>query len=137
MNNQDRTSIAEDLQENPVIVILEDDLVFLYCLVSIVKRHFCCEIHEFSYARDARNFILENGNKIRLVITDLEMTGMNGFDLIRAIRGQKGLDSIKILVISSYRRSGVIRMELEKIDGYLEKPIDPAILKEAVEEMLM
>lgn len=75
--------------------------------------------------------ILENQNDFCIVLMDLQMPVMDGFEAIKAIRKQKGngLSNIPILALSA----NVIDTEIEKCyavgaDNYLSKPFKPETL---------
>lgn len=67
---------------------------------------------------------------VDLVLLDIVMPGMNGFEVLECMRGDKGLCHLPVIVISTFNEvSGVIRcMELGAED-YLLKPVDRFLLE--------
>ncbi len=65
---------------------------------------------------------------IHMVITDIKMPGMHGFELINEIRKQK--QDLPIIVCSGYQGmredADII---LNKVSGFFEKPVDLEVLK--------
>lgn len=65
-------------------------------------------------------------NKVDLVITDLNMPNMDGFELIKAIRGNEEYKEIPIIVLSSLSGSEEIEKGMSYgASSYLVKPFDP------------
>ena len=69
-----------------------------------------------------------------LLITDLMMPGIDGFEMIRTLRNSRDFSSIRILVISALSASDIAdRGGLPDGVEALHKPISPASLVEKVE----
>ncbi len=71
-----------------------------------------------------------------LIITDFEMPGMNGTDLIDELRKAEGLANIPVILLTSYRVEPSV---LEALEGvfYLRKPPSLRDLRAAVETGLL
>ncbi len=64
--------------------------------------------------------------KVNLVITDLNMPNLDGFELIKAIRGNEDLKEIPIIILSSLAGSEEVQKGMEYgANSYLIKPFDP------------
>ena len=78
--------------------------------------------------------IIQNEN-IHMVITDIKMPGMHGFELIKEIRKQK--QDLPVIVCSGYRGmredADII---LNNVAGFFEKPVDLKILKTKIKDVL-
>jgi len=71
---------------------------------------------------------------IHMVITDIKMPGMHGFELIKEIRKQK--KELPIIICSGYhgmRQDADIL--LNNVTGFFEKPVDLEILKTKIKEV--
>jgi FixJ family two-component response regulator len=68
----------------------------------------------------------------RLIITDVRMGGMNGFELIKTLRAT-GLKA-KIIVMSGF--CGYSIFSEQYFDGFLEKPFDIMRLQSMVSQLL-
>lgn len=65
-------------------------------------------------------------NKIDLVITDLNMPNLDGFELIRTIRNNEEYHEIPIIILSSLSASEDIERGMSYgANSYLVKPFDP------------
>ncbi len=63
---------------------------------------------------------------VSLVITDLNMPNMDGFELIKSIRNNEVLKEIPIIILSSLTGSEEIKKGIEcGANSYLVKPFDP------------
>jgi DNA-binding response OmpR family regulator len=64
-----------------------------------------------------------------LVILDVEMPEMNGFDFLRAVRAQREYDAVRILMVTSESQSEqVIRALNAGANEYLMKPFNKDVL---------
>jgi DNA-binding NtrC family response regulator len=71
-----------------------------------------------------------------LIITDVKMPGMNGFDLLREIR-QTCRDIPVILMTGFPSKEGILDSLFEGAFGYVEKPFDPNYLVSLVGQALL
>lgn len=61
-----------------------------------------------------------------LVLLDIQLPRMDGYEVARALRRSPALAQTSIVAVTSYATSGDRRKALEAgFDGYLEKPINP------------
>lgn len=75
--------------------------------------------------------------QVDLVITDLNMPGLDGFGLVRALREDPATAALPILVLSSLQsEDDVRRTHAVGADAYLPKPLDPARLQYEVAKHL-
>ncbi len=87
-------------------------------------------------ASDALNSLdraYQGGKPFGLVLSDLHMPEMDGFDLAAAVRGQDRFRDLRILILSSggYPDDGA-RCRALDISGYLTKPVKQSELLQAV-----
>lgn len=65
-------------------------------------------------------------NKIDLIITDLNMPNLDGFELIKSIRSSEEYEDVPIIVLSSLSGSEEIERGMNLgANSYLVKPFDP------------
>ncbi len=66
------------------------------------------------------------GGKIDLVITDLNMPNIDGFELIKSIRSNEEFKDIPIIILSSLSNSEEIEKGMRcGANSYLVKPFEP------------
>lgn len=72
-----------------------------------------------------------------LLITDLMMPGIDGFEMIRSLKRSKDFRALRIIVISALSSSDIEdRDGLPEDVAVLRKPVSPAALIEQIERML-
>ncbi len=72
-----------------------------------------------------------------LVILDLRMPGLDGFQTLRALRADRRFAGIPFLAFTAYAMQGDRERAIgEGFDGYVSKPVSIAGLREEVERLL-
>lgn len=72
-----------------------------------------------------------------LILLDIQLPGMDGYAVARALRENPKLQAIPVIAVTSYAMAGDRERCLEAgCDGYLEKPIDPQTFAAQVEKFL-
>jgi CheY-like chemotaxis protein len=81
--------------------------------------------------------ILDTGHTVRAVITDLNMPRMDGFELIRRIRGDTRLRDTPIIVVSADTDPETPRrVAALGVDAFFPKPFSPAQVRRTLEQLL-
>ena len=74
---------------------------------------------------------------IDLIMTDINMPGMDGEELLQEVRKDPLLSSIPVLVVSTDRsESRLQQMMALGAGGYIAKPFMPAVLSEEIDRLL-
>ena len=68
---------------------------------------------------------LKKDIEIRVLITDLQMPDMSGFDLIRSVRANQSLYVYIIVVSSTYDKTSMLKALKLGADDFLAKPVHP------------
>jgi two-component system chemotaxis response regulator CheY len=75
--------------------------------------------------------------RVDLVMTDINMPDMNGEELLVAVRHDRGLADIPVLVVSTDRSETRIRQMIAAgASGYISKPFLPAALSGEIHRLL-
>ena len=97
-------------------------------------------IYEFSFkysGETALAFLHEHEHEAVLILSDINMPGMNGFELLRRIRVNRPTPPPIIMMITAYgdkeNRDDAIRLGA---DDLLNKPLDFKMLKEKLTKLL-
>ncbi|MDD3608901.1 MAG: chemotaxis response regulator CheY [Halothiobacillaceae bacterium] len=70
------------------------------------------------------------------LITDWNMPGMTGIDLLKAVRADPQLDKIPVLMVTAEaKREQIIMAAQAGVNGYVVKPFNAATLKEKIEKI--
>jgi two-component system chemotaxis response regulator CheY len=68
-----------------------------------------------------------------LVVTDWNMPGMQGLDLLKAVRADPRLQHIPVLMVTAVaRREQIIEAAQAGVNGYVVKPFTAATLEEKI-----
>jgi two-component system chemotaxis response regulator CheY len=79
--------------------------------------------------------MLQNGD-FDFVITDWNMPGMQGIDLLKAIRADEKLAHIPVLLVTAEAKKEQIVMAAQAgVNGYIVKPFTAATLKTKLEKI--
>lgn len=74
--------------------------------------------------------------KYDFLVTDWNMPGMQGIDLLRAVRADPDLASLPVLLVTAeQKRDQIVLAAQEGVNGYIVKPFTAAILKEKIEKI--
>ncbi len=104
-------------------LIIEDNENNMY-LTSFLLANNDHEVHQ---AFDGQEGV-EMARKILpdLILLDIQLPKMNGYDVARALRADSALESTPIVAITSYAMPGDKEKALKSgCNGYIKKPIDP------------
>jgi len=79
--------------------------------------------------------MLKNSN-FDFLITDWNMPGMTGIDLLRAVREDENLSSLPVLMVTAEaKRDQIIAAAQVGVNGYVVKPFTATALKEKIEKI--
>jgi two-component system, cell cycle response regulator len=116
------------------ILVAEDNLANLELMREILDIHG----HEIIEAHDGSEALLQAElAHPDLILLDVNMPVMNGFEVLERLRGNPQLASIKVVALTAYAMRGDREKALQAgFDGYLTKPIDIQTLTETIETFL-
>ena len=78
-----------------------------------------------------------SAHRVDIILTDINMPGMNGEELLRKLDADGILKDIPALVISTdATRDRVLKMLALGAEGYMSKPFTPERLREELERVL-
>ena len=79
--------------------------------------------------------MLQSG-KYDLLITDWNMPGMQGIDLLKAVRADDKLATLPVLMVTAeQKREQIIEAAQAGVNGYIVKPFTAQTLKEKMEKI--
>ena len=79
--------------------------------------------------------MLQNGN-FDFLVTDWNMPGMTGIDLLKAVRADDRLKDMPILMVTAEaKRDQIVEAAQAGVNGYVVKPFTAAVLKEKIEKI--
>ena len=116
------------------ILVIEDNEQNLYLTRFILESNG----YEVVVARDGRSGVTMAAQEIPdLILLDIQLPGMDGYDVASALRDNQDLDNVPIVAVTSYAMVGDRERGLEAgCNGYIEKPINPETFMTEVEDHL-
>jgi len=118
----------------PVVLAVEDNADNMLALKALISEHF-----EFVEAENGAEGV-EKARKRRphLILMDIAMPGMNGFEALKNIRNDEDLKHTPVLVVTSSAMRGDKGYFLEYgFNGYVSKPVNPERLFEEIYKWLI
>lgn len=113
----------------PRVLIVDDSWSMRQTLRLLLSPDFDCAIAEdgASALDQARKHPPD------IIVSDVNMEGMDGYELCRRVRAEPPLEKVPFLFISGHApRPGIP----EASDAYLLKPVQPTVLIARLQEML-
>lgn len=110
---------------------------------STMRRIIKNLLHDLGYANvteaDDGNTalpLLQNGN-FDFLITDWNMPGMAGLDLLKAVRANEKLKKLPVLMLTAEaKREQIVEAAQAGVSGYVIKPFTAQTLKEKIDKIL-
>ena len=112
------------------ILVIEDNEQNMYLIHFLLEAHG----HTVIEAYDGEEGIKRaKDSSPDIILLDIQLPGMDGYEIARIIRSTPGLETIPIIAVTSYAMAG----DREKIlaagaTDYIEKPINPATFVEQI-----
>lgn len=118
----------------PLIVVMEDDAGTRMLVASVLKK----DGYDIITAEDgAAGLQLVEQHRPALVISDVQMPGLNGFQMLSALRQNAALATTPVILLTSLQERAHMRIGMTTgADDYITKPFRPAELREAVAAQL-
>uniref|UniRef100_UPI003F79CF08 chemotaxis response regulator CheY n=1 Tax=Candidatus Thalassolituus haligoni TaxID=3100113 RepID=UPI003F79CF08 len=70
------------------------------------------------------------------LVTDWNMPGMTGIDLLKKVRADERLRSLPVLMVTAEaKREQIVAAAQAGVNGYVVKPFTAAVLKEKIEKI--
>jgi response regulator of citrate/malate metabolism len=117
------------------VIIIEDE-PSLVALFRRVIRHYNADLHILSAGNgaDGLNLIAENAQHNPLVLLDLSMPVMNGFQVLDHLlnTGMYPIGRVVILTTSDHVEDAV-RAKSFGVGAYLIKPVEASLLREVLD----
>lgn len=103
-------------------LIVDDSLESRMFLGKILSKEFSAEIIEATNGQDAlKKISFENPD---IVFLDYEMPKMNGKDTLIAIRSNRAMQNLPVVIVTSHAEMVLVKELLKyKVSAYLVKPI--------------
>jgi CheY-like chemotaxis protein len=114
--------------------LVDDDIAFLNLMGRILESRG----HKVLMAHSGTSAIIDiPSEKLDCVITDYQMVGMDGIELVRDLRESSAMQNVKIIMVSGETDNAAITEATESgVDGFISKPINPATFVDQIIQIL-
>jgi CheY-like chemotaxis protein len=123
------------MEVKPQVLLVDDSMVVRKYVGDLLKKH-GYDIVMKNDGWEAITYLNSTVQKPELIISDIEMPNMNGFQLIEAIRKERKFNNVPVLVISAHAESHLKLMESENIQGFIKKPFEDKDLLSQISYLL-
>jgi CheY-like chemotaxis protein len=104
-------------------------------VVSQILELYKISTEAVSTAEDALTWL--ERTEYTAAIIDLNLPGMDGIELVRTIRSNKGLNTLPCIAITAYHTSAVKQQSLASgFDAYFAKPLDDTAFVRELERVV-
>ncbi len=129
-------ALKDELYSRRKRILIADDepdvVEFFKSAVLSIKKDY-----EVDTASDGYEALIKVGDfKPSLLILDIRMPRVDGFEVLKKLRGNERTSGIKILVITAFGEDEAMRMVRSGADAYLTKPVKLKDIKEKVRTLL-
>ena len=122
------------------ILVIDDEAFMRQLIVRVLKDLGAGGVHEAGNGSEALKQLTERSNDLDLVICDLEMPTMDGFEFVQELRAMAdpALQKIPVLIVSGHSEEENIRKAVGLgISGFLVKPISGQALENCISDALL
>ncbi len=117
----------------PFVLVVEDDTA-VADVVGMLLTDAGYRVHVCASGEDALTFAEPGLSGVDVLLTDIRMPGINGFELAESLLAKRA--DLPIVFMSGYAETGSEQAELRHGRPWLQKPFDPPELESAVVEAL-
>ena len=118
----------------PLVLVVEDNPVNLELVSALLEEHACETLA--ATTGDAALHLLRQ-TRPDLVLVDVQLPGMSGYELTRRIKADRTLADIPVVALTAHAMAHEdVRAREAGCDAFLTKPIDIRAFKETLQRFL-
>lgn len=115
-------------------VLVVDDVSDVTEMLSVLLTHAGYEVATASSAQEA--IALARRTRFEMVVSDIGMPEMNGYELAQALRSEPGYESVPMVAVTGYSMFDDRNRSLTAgFDAHVTKPIDPRAFLSLIEQL--
>ena len=127
---QEKVKIPVVIRDTPKVMVIEDDLN-MYSLLQMLLEFEGYEVVFWEGGEEIQQ-IVDAGSreKPELILMDVHLRHLNGFEVLRSLKEKPGLDQVRVLIASGVDMTE--KSQQEGADGFILKPFMPDELVEKI-----
>ena len=127
----DADSIEAFQSEKPLVLIADDSEMNRAILSEMLKDEYC--ILEADNGRAALDMVDRYGDELSLVLLDIVMPGISGFEVLADLSRRTGIDNLPVIMISSEDSDDMVLRAYELgASDYINRPFDSRVVRRRV-----
>ena len=127
----DADSIEAFQSEKPLVLIVDDSEMNRVILNEMLKDEYC--VLEADNGRAALDMVDRYGDELSLVLLDIIMPGISGFEVLADLSRRSGIDNLPVIMISSEDSDDMVLRAYELgASDYINRPFDSRIVRRRV-----
>ena len=124
-------SLQENGREKQRILIVDDSEMNRMILSEILKDEYT--IIEAANGEECVQLLEEYGTGISLILLDIVMPGMDGFEVLDYMKRNQWIEEVPIIMISSEDSTAFVRRAYEQgVSDYISRPFDAKVVYQRV-----
>ncbi len=128
------TDEASPEKERKRRALVVDDVADVTEMLSVLLTHAGYDVKTASSAASAISLAQEA--HFDVIISDIGMPQMNGYELARAVRGLSGYEAVPMVALTGYSKFDDRQRSLDAgFNAHLTKPIEPRELLDLIEQL--
>ncbi|THB64408.1 MAG: chemotaxis protein CheY [Gammaproteobacteria bacterium] len=122
------------MDKNMQILIVDDFSTMRRIIKNLLRDLGFTNTHEADDGTSALPMLQKGG--FDFLVTDWNMPGMTGIDLLKAVRSDPGLSSLPVLMVTAEaKRDQIVEAAQAGVNGYIVKPFTAVTLQEKIEKI--
>lgn len=119
---------------NPTVLLIEDNEQNRYLTTFLLERN---GYHVICAVDGPRGIALAKELNADLILLDIQLPGMDGYEVAQALRAMAPLRNTPIIAVTSYAMVGDREKTIAAgCNGYIEKPINPETFVDEIGKFL-
>ncbi|MCR5536121.1 MAG: response regulator [Succinivibrio sp.] len=124
--------------EDVHILIVDDDELIVKMASDIISSRLPYKVHAVNSGVECLNFLNRRIPQIDLLLVDVFMPGMDGFETLSKARQVLGYERVPVVLLTAATdRETVIKASQLQVQGYVKKPFNANVLAEKVASVIM
>ena len=117
------------------ILVVDDFSTMRRIVKNLLKELGFENLHEADDGATALP-LLQSAGDFEFLVTDWNMPGMQGIDLLKAVRADPNLSKLPVLMVTAeQKREQIVEAAQSGVNGYIVKPFTAATLKEKLDKI--